>query len=359
MPKASPPNAIGKTNIWSILLVAILSNVPVPANAQPARQPFEAVEPHMGTLVRIKLFTEDAPQARAAFRAAFDRIADLDSILSDYQPESELNRLCRTPAGHPVIVSEDLFEVLAAAQKLADRTAGAFDVTLGPLTRLWRQARKHNRLPEAVALRDASARSGYPKLHLDASRRAVTLDAPGMQLDLGGIAKGYAADAALDTLRARGIQSALVAISGDIVCGDPPPGTRGWKIAAEPLPEAGRAFESVLELANAAVSTSGDAEQHLESHGERYSHIVDPATGQGITSRIGVTVVAPRGIEADGLATAVSLLGAEQGLRLIAQQPETEALIAIRENEKTRLVESPRFRNLIAAPEQNRELQPH
>jgi thiamine biosynthesis lipoprotein len=326
-----------------VVLFALLGN------AHAIEQPFEAVEPHMGTLVRIQLFAANQQQAREAFRAAFERIAQLDAILSDYKPDSELNRLCRAPAGRPVTVSEDLFRVLAASQELAEQTAGAFDVTLGPVIRLWRQARNDNRPPDATALHEASTRCGYGKMHLDPQRRGVTLDAPGMQLDLGGIAKGYAADAALEALRELGIRSALVALSGDIVCGDPPPGRRGWRIATDPLPEPGAGFAAVLELSNAAVSTSGDAEQHLDSNGERYSHIVDPATRQGITSRIGVSVVAPCGVQADGLATAVSLLGVERGLALIEQRTGTAALTAVRQNGQTSLVESARFRRFAAA----------
>ncbi len=303
----------------------------------------------MGTLVHIKLFAHDTQQAREAFAAAFARITQLDEALSDYKPDSELNRLCAAPGGRPVTVSSDLFGVLAAAQELAEKTAGEFDVTLGPVIRLWRQARKDGRPPDAAALQEASARCGYHKLRLDRAQSTVTLGAAGMQLDLGGIAKGYAADAALETLRGLGIRRALVALSGDIVCGDPPPGKRGWRIGADPLPEPGTALPSVLELSNAAVSTSGDIEQHLDSGGKRYSHIVDPATRQGITSRIGVTVVAPRGVHADSLATAVSLLGVERGLRLIERQANTAALLAVRKDGKTTLRESKRFHHFVAS----------
>ena len=311
----------------------------------------------MGTLVRIQLFAADEQQARSAFRAAFDRVAQLDSILSDYKPASELNRLCRAPAGRPVIVGEDLFRVLTASQALAAQTSGAFDITLGPVIRLWRQARKDKRLPDATTLREASTRCGYHKLQIEPQRRAVTLDGPGMQLDLGGIAKGYAADAALEILRGRGIRSALVAVSGDIVCGDPPPGKHGWKIAADPAAVSGADSAPILELSNAAASTSGDAEQYLDAGGERYSHIVDPAAGQGITSRIGVTVIAPRGMRADGLATAVSLLGVERGLALIEEQPETAALVAVLESGKPRLVESARFQRFVASTTPGGELE--
>src|SRR5690349_6332388 len=143
-------------------------------------QLYQAVEPHMGTLVRISLYTSGESQAKAAFRAAFDRIAEVDRALSDYQPESELNRVCRTAVGQPAGVSEDLFHVLAASQKLAAETGGAFDVTLGPVIRLWRQARREHRLPTQSVLREAAARSGYRKLQLDAASHSVTLDQPGM-----------------------------------------------------------------------------------------------------------------------------------------------------------------------------------
>lgn len=274
--------------------------------AASALERFEAVEPHMGTLVRIEVYAANEPQAAAAFRAAFDRISQLDAALSDYRPDSELNRLCRAPAGHPVAIGPDLFAVLAASQRIAEETGGAFDVTLGPLTHLWRAARKQHRVPDAAAVHDALAHSGYRKLHLDPAPRTATLDDPGMQLDVGGIAKGYAADEALAVLARLGLRSALVAMSGDLAIGDAPPGKRAWTVAAGAAPR-------LLELVNAAVSTSGDTEQHLDAAGVRYSHIIDPATGMGLTRAPMVTIVARRGIDADALATAVSVLGVTKG----------------------------------------------
>src|SRR5258708_7675082 len=184
----------------------------------------------MGTLFRIKLYAADEQRAAAAFRAAFERVRELDEILSDYKPDSELNQIS---VGHPAKVSEDLFHVLAASQQLAEETGGAFDVTLGPVIRLWREARKNNRLPDAAALREAGNRCGFRKLHLDEVNRTVTLDRPGVQLDVGGIAKGYAADEALAALNRLGISAALVAASGDLAFGDPPPGQRGWQIGVD------------------------------------------------------------------------------------------------------------------------------
>jgi FAD:protein FMN transferase len=291
------------------------------------RQLFEAVEPHMGTLVRIKLYADGAGQAKAAFRAAFDRIAQLDDALSDYKPASELNRICRTAVARPVEAGADLFRVLEASQKLAGETDGAFDVTLGPVIRLWRQARNTNRLPDSAALREAAGRCGYRKLHLDPAKQTVMLDQAGMQLDAGGIAKGYAADAALSILAQLGIRSALVAASGDLAFGDPPPGQRGWKIGVDSFDRPEAAFTRVLELSNAAVSTSGDHEQHLDIDGARYSHIIDPSTAMGLSQPITVTIIARHGIDADGLATAVSVLGPERGIALIEKQAGVAGLV--------------------------------
>ncbi|HEY3938327.1 MAG TPA: FAD:protein FMN transferase [Bryobacteraceae bacterium] len=300
-----------------------------------ALQLFEAVEPHMGTLFRIQLYVADQAQAQQAFQAAFARIAQLDGILSDYTPTSELNQLSTRAVHHPVRVSEDLFKVLSASEQLSAESDGAFDVTIGPLTHLWRAARKTAHPPAKAAVEEALHRSGYHHLHLDAARQTVELDRPGMQLDVGGIAKGYAADEALALLDKRGIHSALVAASGDLVFSNPPPGEPGWKIGIG-------SFDQVLLLANAAVSTSGPAEQHLDSGGVRYSHIIDPKTGMGLTRDITASVIAPHGIQADGMATAVSVLGPERGLSFVEKHPGASVFIVTSENGRHRIWKSPR-----------------
>lgn len=268
---------------------------------------FEAVEPHMGTLVRIQVYASSGEQARAAFAAGFARIAALDDVLSDYKPDSELNRL-------PKPVSADLFRVLEAAQRLAEETDGAFDVTIGPLTRLWRDARRAGRVPDPAVIAEVRRHIGYRKLRLDPATRTVTLDDPAMRLDVGAIGKGYAADEALAAVAAAGCPSALVAASGDLAIGDGPPGRAGWRVDAG---------GTVLDLANAAVSTSGDAEQHLDAQGVRYSHILNPSTGVGLTQSPLMTVIARRGIEADSLATAASVLGPERGKALVERHGAT------------------------------------
>lgn len=271
---------------------------------------YERAEPHMGTLVRITLYAPGQESAESGFQAAFARISAIDSVLSDYKPESELSRLSRQPAGVPAAVSEDLWSVLSAAQAVSAQTAGAFDMTMGPLIRLWREARVEHRLPHPEAIEEARTRIGYRNVKLHPARHTVTFAATGMQLDAGGIGKGYAADEALTTLRRMGLSSALVAAAGDLAIGDPPPGRNAWTIAVEPR----QGVRQVLRLSNAGVSTSGDAEQFMEVEGVRYSHIVDPKTGLGLTESLGVTVVAMSATQSDSLATGLSVMG-ESGLR--------------------------------------------
>ena len=309
---------------------------------------YEAVEPHMGTLVKVTVYTQGEAAARAAFAAAFSRIRELDDTLSDYKPASELSRITTTAVATDVRGSRDLIRVLAASQDLAVATAGAFDITQGPVIRLWRGARATGRLPDVDSLREASARSGYRKLHVDRAAGTVRVDEAGMRLDVGAIGKGYAASEALAVLTARGVGSALVAVSGDLAFSDAPPGTRGWRID---MHSAGPAtgIPPVFELTNAAVSTAGSSEQHLDAGGRRYSHIVDPTTRAGLTDDITVTVVAPHGLDADGLDTAVNVLGVEQGLALIEARPDAAGLIAQRTPDGIRLVPSARFKALAAA----------
>ncbi len=215
-------------------------------------------------------------------------------------------------------------------------------MTQGPVIRFWRDARSKRILPDPSALAAASARSGFRKLHLDPNTRTVMLDQPDMQLDLGGIAKGYAADAALEVLGQMGIASALVAASGDLAFSHAPPGERGWKVGLDSLDRPDAPFSRILELSDAAVSTSGDTEQYFELNGKRYSHIIDPGTGQAVTNGLTVTVIARRGIAADSLATALCVLGLERGLALIETHPEAAALFVRGE----KVVPSSRFKKL-------------
>jgi thiamine biosynthesis lipoprotein len=310
---------------------------------------YTAVEPHMGTLFRIKLYAQDGEVARRAFQQAFQRIDQLDGILSDYAPDSELSRITREAVGHPIRISDDLFRIATSAQQLSLQTGGAFDLTIGPLTHLWRQARKNHALPEPDAVRSAMAHCNYRNVHLDPVAHTVEFDSAGMMLDAGGIAKGYAADEALAVLAKLGLHSALVAASGDLAFGDAPPGQPGWKIGIDSFDSGDRPFTRVLTVENAAVSTSGNSEQHLEIGGKTYSHIIDPKTGMGLQDDLTVTTVARRGITADPAATAISVMGRERGLSYANRQGNLAVFIVEKSEGRAQAFESVRFKELSRA----------
>jgi thiamine biosynthesis lipoprotein len=298
----------------------------------------------MGTKFQIILYAADAAAARRAAKAAFRRIAGLDGIMSDYRSTSELMRLCKKAGGKPVKVSDDLFRVLAKAQEVSRISGGAFDVTVGPVVKLWRRARRNKKLPPPDKLAEALALVGYQNIYLDNKVHTVWLAKKGMQLDLGGIAKGYAADAALDLLQKQGITRALVAAGGDIAVRLAPPGRRGWKVGIAPLENPNDKPKRFLLLENAAVSTSGDAEQYVEIGGKRYSHIVDPKTGLGLVGRMSVSVVAPNGTTADSLTKVVCVLGPKRGFAILDKIEGVSCYIVRKTERGKERLESKRFR---------------
>jgi thiamine biosynthesis lipoprotein len=292
---------------------------------------FEFSQPHMGTTFTVVLYASGARRAARAADAAFARIAGLDARLTDYDTDSEAMRITREAVLRPVPVSDDLYRVLSLAQGMSVRTGGAFDVSVGPLSQLWRRARRQAELPDGREVDAARAVSGSALVRLDAASRAVMLRRAGMRLDFGGIAKGYAADRALETLRARGMKRALVAAGGDVAVGDPPPGERGWRVAIAPFDSRTPAPIRWVTLARAGVSTSGDAEQWVEVAGVRYSHIFDPRTGRPVTGRRQATAVARDATTSDMLATTLCVLDTDEGLRLADGTPGAAAMIGVSE----------------------------
>jgi len=340
---------LNRAILVSLFGTLLLAGCRSPASRQ-ALHRFEFTHPAMGTLMTITLYAPEPATAQAAASAAFQRIDALEDIMSDFQADSELMRLCDQPFGTPVPVSAELFEVLQRSLKVSKLPDGAFDVTVGPYIRLWRFARKRKVLPTPAEIAAARAAVGWQKLRLDPRTRTVTLLVPNMRLDLGGIGKGYAADAALRILKGRGIDRALVAASGDIAVGNPPPGQRGWKIGIAPFDGDTNKAPRTLLLHNAGISTSGDTEQFIEINGIRYSHIVNPVTGLGLTNRIQATVIGPDATTTDSLDTTVSLLGVQRGLALIDSRPHLAALIVTKEDGQTHSFASRRFRRIQQAP---------
>lgn len=300
----------------------------------------------MGSSFKILLYSGDEAAARSASRAAFDRVAGLDAALSDYDVDSELSRLVAASGGAPRPVGPELYDVLDKSRYWYDRTGGLLDPTIGPAGRLWRRARRERKLPDPEKLAGALTLVGMDKLILDPAARTAQLTKPGMKLDVGGIAKGYAAQAAIDVLRDRGIDRALVAGAGDIVVSGPPPEAEGWTIGVATLEPSKAEPEIYLSLKDCAVSTSGDAERFVVIDGRRYSHIIDPRTGRAVEDRASVTVVAPDGATADALETSAYMMGPEKGLAFVDSIPGAAAVYTRETSEGVRRYESSRFKDV-------------
>ncbi len=317
----------------SLFLILFLT-VQTPALGAEELNRYEFLQIRMGIPVIITLYAPTQLIANQASKAAYDRFREIDRIMSDYDPDSELMQLCKNAKlGEQNKVSRELFEVLQAAISLSVKTDGAFDVTVGPVVKLWRIARRRKRLPDPDRLESALGKVGYKFVRLNECEQSVSLLKEKMQIDLGGIAKGYAADQARTAMKKLGVTRLLIDAGGDIVAGDPPPNRDYWRIEVEKLrrkkDEAAPA--PIVKIKNAAIATSGDAYQNLEINGTRYSHIVNPESGLGLTTPSTVTIIAPTGIQADSLASAVSVLGTEKGLRLINSLKNVEAFIVTSE----------------------------
>jgi thiamine biosynthesis lipoprotein len=294
-----------------ILLVVFIAWLGGCAAREGRLERFEFTRLEMGVKTRVVTYAASQEEAERGAQAAFARVAELDACMSDYRADSELMWLCGN--GGPAPVSKDLFIVLMAAQHVSQATCGAFDVSVGPAVALWRKARAEHRLPYPVRVHEAAEQIGWQKIELNPERMTVTLHGLWMRLDLGGIAKGYAAQQAVEVLKKNGQAHCLVALAGDICAGEAPPGEEGWKIEVAPPPESPFQVRlRTLVLANACVSTSGDREQFVEIEGKRYSHIIDPRTAMALTNHAQATVVGRDGAVVDAAATALCVLGASR-----------------------------------------------
>jgi len=274
----------------------------------------------MGSRARVVLYAPDEGAAAAAAGAAFDEMERLNTVLSDYDPESEAMRLCRR-AGQWTPVSPDLLDVLLKSREVWAASGGAFDPTVGPLSILWRDARRDGRIPDPDQIERARARVGMRHVGIDEAGARVRLALAGMRLDFGAIGKGYAADVALRTLAELGHAAALVELGGDKAIGRPPPDHVAWTITLE-----SGAAPRTLAVSSCGVATSGPRYQFIEAGGVRYSHVLDPRTGYGLTDPTEVTVVAPTAWLADALASAASVVGPDGLERLRARYPQAEII---------------------------------
>ena len=277
----------------------------------------------MGMVVRVEAYVPENINPARAFRAAFDRVGDLARTLSSYRDDSEVRRVEREAWRSHVPISADLAAVLGRALELARQSEGAFDPTLGRVTELVRARGGGQAGPEPAVLEDARKLTGWQHVELDQASRTVFLGLRGLQIDLGGAAKGFIADEALKSLRQAGISHALVSVAGDIAAGAAPPGAVGWRVAIDQTGPRGDS-EVQLLLQDQAVSTSGGRERYFHTGGQKCSHILAGNDGRCVDVSTAVSVVASSGLEADGLATALVALGRARSAALLSRYPHVQ-----------------------------------
>lgn len=310
---------------WAGALMS-LSHLLAQAATEPAR--FDFSRPAMGTIFRVSLHAPSAAAAKVGADAAFARVDALNRVFSDYDLQSELMRLCHAEK-MPVMVSDDLLSMITRSLEIAAATDGAFDLTTGRMTQLWRRSRRQKELPSPARIAEAKALTGWRLVSADAKARTVALEKTGVLLDLGGVAKGRAADEALAVLARHGISQAIVIAGGDMAIGTAPPRESGWPVQIRTGAAAdGKGEPLHLRLQHCGVSTSGDLHQFIEIDGQRYSHIVDPRTGLGLTTRTACTVIARDCTTSDGLATAMCVMGREKGMAAAARSGGVEMRFA-------------------------------
>jgi thiamine biosynthesis lipoprotein len=305
-------------------LLVIFSLIYFSSNAQKAR--FSFSEQKMGSPLNIIFYAQDSLIANKQARACFKLVDSLNHIFSNYDSSSELTRINNNAGIAKNTASPLMWELLMKSKEAYIESNGAYNIAMGPLTQLWRIARRSKKFPTQLQIKKTLLLCDFNKIQLNELEHSIYLSAKGMQIDFGGIGKGYIAQKVVDFLNTQGIPESLVDAGGDIVLGNAPWDKKGWTVGVNQPEKADDLLPEKLQLHNLSVATSGDVYQFIENNGKKYSHIIDPATGYGVTSLRNVTVIANDGALADWLATACSILSIHQAKKL-ANTMHAELLI--------------------------------
>ena len=305
---------------------------------------FQFSENKMGSSFNIIFYHTDSADAALIAKECFSMIDSISNIFSDYSPESEVGKLALQTNYRDIKVSGELLAMIVQSKEAWIRSGKTFDITIGALSRLWRRAAKEKKFPGETEIKRAKQSTGFENLIFSQTLKTISFNKPGIRLDFGGIVPGYAAQKIIDYLRSKNIHHALADASGDIVMSDAPPGKNGWSIGVNLPGNENELWDQKLELKNCAVSTSGDVYRYTIHNGKKYSHIIDPRSGYGVTSQRNVTVIAKEGATADWLATACSILPIDQVFAL-AKKEKAAVLIAINRDEKIISYKTENFAN--------------
>jgi thiamine biosynthesis lipoprotein len=298
----------------------------------------------MGSAFNLIIVSADSNKANHLARKSYELVDSLNHIFSNYDSSSELSKINASAGLLPYKMSTAMLDLVQKSQYAYIQSKGAYDISIGPLSSLWRNARKAKLFPEASTVLATKKLVGLNQVKINKRLGTIFLPNANMQLDFGGIAKGYIAQWVINFLKANGIQQALVDAGGDIVMSGPPLNQQGWLIGVN-LPETtDQLLNKKLQLSNCSVATSGDVFQFIEYKGVKYSHIINPLTGYGVTNLRNVTIIAKTGATADWLATACSILPIQEAKQL-AISHQAALLITTLKNGKLVFEATPNFKN--------------
>jgi thiamine biosynthesis lipoprotein len=302
--------------VYFIRRVILLGFALVYFSASGQMNRFSFSEQKMGSPLNIIFFAMDSVNAHSQAKACFKLVDSLNHIFSNYDSNSELSYINNNAGIRKVIASPLMWELLLESKQAFLKSNRAYNIAMGPLTTLWRKARQTKHFPTPIEINHTLTLCDFNKVILNHEHRSIYLSKKGMQLDFGGIGKGYIAQKVADYLKSQGITMSLVDAGGDIVLGDSPPLKNGWSVGVNQPEQSEELLPQNLLLHNVSVATSGDVYQFIENKGKKYSHIIDPSNGYGVTTLRNVTVIANNGTNADWLATACSILPIAQAKKL-------------------------------------------
>jgi len=321
------PASIKFVMIWLTLVAAL-----PPSSKDLLR--YEESRVSMACTYTIVVYGSELEQLKQIVNEALDEVDRIDRLMSHYKKESQLSRVNREAATVPVEVDSELFDFLEECLRYSRQSDGAFDITVGPLMKAWGFFRGEGRMPKKSELSAALSNVGYRKVILDKSEKTVRFEKAGVELDLGGIAKGYAVDRVLTLLKERGIKIALVNAGGSTIYGlGSPPDSSGWEIKIQDPIDQRKVAESII-LNNRALSVSGSYEKFFELNGLRYSHIMDPRTGMPVQGILSVLVITGTGTAGDALDNVFYVLGVEKSRKALERFPDTEVQFFVPESGK-------------------------
>lgn len=284
----------------------------------------------MGTLVEITLSEDDTDKTQQAIDRAFDEMSRLESLMSTHLPDSEISKLNQQAGKGYTRLSPEVLNVLQSAIVWGQQTGGAFDISIGPLVKLWRFEDEKPTVPSPALIQQAVQAVDYKNIHIDDVM--VRLNKPGMELHLGAIAKGYAVDRAMAVLKNNGIQNAMINAGGDLTVIGTRALNKPWKIGLQ-HPRKPEQLIASFNLAEGSVATSGDYQRYFLHDKKRYHHILNPDNGKPARGLISATVITAKTMDADALATGVFVMGAEKGMQLIESLAGAEAMLILESGE--------------------------